>query len=329
MSAIAVHEIDPHDDSALRRWYDTFRAGVTAGRTAPLVESYDAFRTSLTQPSHRRTRLAVGAHDGENLCGALLFEFGHDEDTDVVGTEIGVPDSERGRGVGSALWAWAEQRMDELGRHIAQVELNVPAGLTLETAPGGRFALARGFVSGNVEDHLGMRWPATPPVYAHEPTYDVITWSGAAPEEHLQAYADMQSAMSADVPTGELTREQRTYTPERVREQEERLARSYRTHVAFARHRDGSPAGYSLLFADKADPADAIQDDTLVLQEHRGHGLGARLKAVNYEAARTVEPGIRWVHTWTAQQNGPMQHINAAFGFEVLEVMHEMELGRG
>ena len=68
----------------------------------------------------------------------------------------------------------------------------------------------------------------------------------------------------------------------RLASSEERLTRSYDVRVAAGRRRvDGAFGGYSLLFVPHGADI-AWQDDTLVMPEHRGHRLGAALKAVNY-----------------------------------------------
>ena len=93
--------------------------------------------------------------------------------------------------------------------------------------------------------------------------------------------------------------------------------------MAAARRRsDGTFGGYSLLFVPHG--ADyAWQDDTLVMPEHRGHRLGAALKAANYAA---LPDAIGLVHTWTAPSNTAMHHTNTALGFRVVEHMYEMEV---
>ena len=58
------------------------------------------------------------------------------------------------------------------------------------------------------------------------------------------------------------------------------------------------------------------------MPDHRGHRLGAALKAVNYAG---LPDSVHVVHTWTAPSNGAMHHTNTALGFRVVEHMHEME----
>lgn len=325
MSTCTVTPVDPHDGSALRAWYDAFVAGVTDGRAAPMVSTYAALSASLTRPGRTRRRVAVAASDAGTVLGGMLFEYDLEHDTQVVEVEIGVPPWHRHQGVGSTLWDWAAGRAGELGRSVAQTELDVAANGALADDPGGRFALQRGFCSEHVEDHLVLPWPGLPPEQNPDPAYEVRTWSGRAPHALVAGYADLRTAMSADVPTGAMTREARTVSIERVREHEERMLRTYRIYVALARADDGDCVGYTLLFVDPNDSENAIQDDTLVLRAHRGHGLGMRLKAANYEQVAAAEARLRRVHTWTAQRNGAMQQINARFGFRVVEVTHELE----
>ena len=132
----------------------------------------------------------------------------------------------------------------------------------------------------------------------------------------------MRNQMNADVPAGELDLEPAVLDDARLATSEERLMRSYDVRVAAARRRvDGAFGGYSLLFVPHGADI-AWQDDTLVMPEHRGHRLGAALKAVNYA---DLPASIGLVHTWTAPSNTAMHRTNTALGFRVVEHMHEME----
>ena len=48
---------------------------------------------------------------------------------------------------------------------------------------------------------------------------------------------------------------------------------------------------------------------------HRGHGLGAWMKAVNHLRLRDERPEVEIVQTWNASSNEPMLRINRALGF--------------
>jgi hypothetical protein len=58
-----------------------------------------------------------------------------------------------------------------------------------------------------------------------------------------------------------------------------------------------------------------FQGDTGVRPDHRGHGLGAWMKAVNHLRLADERPDVEWVQTWNADSNEPMLRINRALGF--------------
>ena len=323
---LRIAEVDPHDEPALRGWYEALLAGATAGRSAPLVSSWTAMAASLQHPGDSLLRVPVAATADGVVVGALLVEFPLREDLTTATVEIDVPPPHRHRGVGRALWTDAAARVADRGRTVVQAEVHVPAGQSVETWPGARLAESLGARSAHVEDHLVLDLPAeTGGPGSGDPAagYRLVSWRGACPAELVDAYAAMLSAMSGDVPVGGLVREAASWDAARVRTQEARLTTSYDVLVTMALARDGGPAGYTLVYADRSTPAEALQDDTFVLPEHRGHGLGAALKRANLGQ---LDPGRRRLHTWTDPDNGPMQRVNARFGFRLVERTHEYQL---
>lgn len=332
---VEVREVQPADEVGLARWHAALTAGALAGRTAATVSSLGAMRASLGSPSPVRRRLAVGAWEGRECVGALLLELPLRTDLTTAEAEIDVPVEHRGAGVGDSLWRWALERASAEGRSVLQAEVAVPEGQSLESWPGARFARARGFGLANVEDHLVADLPfdtdrlAWLEAAALEDGYRVEAWQGRCPEPYVAAWAELRTAMSVDVPTGELTREAVATTMQDVRTSEERMERSFVLLHALALDAAGVPVGYSSVFLPRDDPEHALQDDTLVLRADRGHGLGARLKAANLRGLAALLPAARlrrrWLHTYTAKGNVAMQTVNARFGFRRVEVLHELE----
>jgi ADP-ribose pyrophosphatase YjhB (NUDIX family)/GNAT superfamily N-acetyltransferase len=330
---LSVREIDPNDQPLFDAWYAALSEGVTADRSAPIISSHPTMAYSLRNPGPFKRRLPVAAFDGDRLVGALLFELPLQENLDTVEVEIDVPPAHRRRGVGKALWDWAAARAAEEGRTIFQTEISVPVGFTPQTWPGSIFAARLGFSSENIEDHLVVPLPYDGQLLArlHWETpnaagYRLISWAGPCPEDRLQEFADLHTAMARDVPTGGMTREAAVWGVERLRSNEERTDKNYLALVTMAQTVEGQPAGYTLIYVPRSDPDNVYQDDTLVLRDHRGHGLGARLKLANLEQLAKRRDSRRWLHTWTALSNGPMQKVNARFGFRVVEQHHECEL---
>nr|WP_281371953.1 GNAT family N-acetyltransferase [Modestobacter versicolor] len=277
----------------------------------------------MQHPGESRRRTAVAAVRGGEFVGAMLVELPLLEDLATATVEVDVPPQHRRQGIGRALWAWAVEHLDQQGRTVVQTEVHVPDGESVRTWPGARFAEALGFGSENVEEHLVLPLPAHPAPVPPAPGYRLVSWAGACPAEFVDAYAAMWSAMSGDVPTGGLTREAARWDAARVRATEARLARTYRSLATLALAADGEPAGYTLVYADLEQPEEALQDDTFVLPQHRGAGLGYRLKLANLAQ---LDGGPRRLHTWTATGNAPMQRVNARFGFRLVERTHEYQL---
>ena len=333
---MTIRSILPIDEVEFAAWHAALAAGSLDGRTSGSIASLTEFADSLGSPSPVLRRLAVGAFRASECVGAMLVELPLMSDLETVAVEIAVPAESRRQGVGASLWDWAVSRARTENRLVIQSEINVPTGWTLAAWPGGRFALNHGFSSANVEDHLVADLPFDPNALdvlddgSPSDGYRIIAWTGACPQEWVQAWADLQTAMSSDVPTGSLAREAVVHTVDRVRLGEQRMADNWVTLSSLALNADDVSVGYSTIFVPKTQPGQVYQDDTLVLRAHRSHGLGTRLKVANLRQLagmpEPVDTARRWLHTHTEQGNAAMQSINARFGFRVVEELHEMEL---
>jgi GNAT superfamily N-acetyltransferase len=78
----------------------------------------------------------------------------------------------------------------------------------------------------------------------------------------------------------------------------------------------GAIVGLSEIYLPRRRPWIVFQGDTGVDPAHRGHGLGAWMKAVNHLRLRAERPHVRAVQTWNAAANEPMLRINRALGFQ-------------
>jgi ADP-ribose pyrophosphatase YjhB (NUDIX family)/GNAT superfamily N-acetyltransferase len=324
---ITVREIDPADEELFDSWYAVLRAGATADREAAIVTSRETMAYSMRNPSPRHSEVAVAAFESGQLVGAMLLDFPLEGGQDSVEVEIDVPPANRRRGIGTALWGWARSRAAAEQRTIYQTELGIPEGFTTETWPGSIFAAKLGFVVEHIEDHLIVPLPYEGSV-AVEPLegYELTSWAGPCPEEYLQAFADLRTAMDQDVPTGGMTRDLVPWDVDRLRTSQERVNQNYLGLTTIARTTDGRPAGYTVIFLPRTAPETAQQDDTLVLREHRGHNLGAHLKLANLEQLAKHGTTQTLLHTWTAETNTAMQKVNTRFGFRAVEKNVEAEL---
>jgi predicted GNAT family N-acyltransferase len=83
-----------------------------------------------------------------------------------------------------------------------------------------------------------------------------------------------------------------------------------------AKHeRSGQLVAYTQLAQTLHQPEVAVQDDTLVHGDHRGHRLGLLVKATTLVSLAQHAPAVERIHTWNADQNAHMLAINAELGF--------------
>jgi GNAT superfamily N-acetyltransferase len=328
---VEIRKLTSFDGTEAEAWYEARHAGAAADRHAALVTSRDTELRSLaangTNPN--RHREAWGAWDGDICVGGMLVEWPRQENLHRAEVDIAVPVASRRRGIGAALWDAGCQRTASAGRTTVNVEVHVPRGRSLHEWPGGRFALARGFVSGLAEDRLVLDLPLPEPVIdAHDrpaPGYQAHSWHGPMPVAWLPALAELVSEMATDVPTGDLDVEAARWDAERVGTNQERLSRiGYALVTTVITTDGGEPAGYTQLLVE-SDGVHVHQDDTFVRGAHRGHRLGSLAKARNLRELAAQHPTARHVHTWTAESNDAMQAINERFGFRPVETSHSME----
>lgn len=329
-----IERVDPHDDAALSAWYRALRAGASAGRGSPLVAAYEELRSSLREPGSEAQRSAWAAVDGGAVVGSLLFALHGRENPELADVDVNVPAEHRGKGYGGALLAHAERLARQGGRRVLLAEAFVPSACAPEEHPGAGFALRRGFRSVHREDHLVLELPVPEEhlrgfverTRDRRPGYHLSTWSGGCPDGEVAAVAAMRTEMERAVPQGDLEGEPRVWDVARVRAVEARTRRQgYASIASMARGPGGEPAGYSQLFVPAHNPGEVYQDDTVVLEAHRGRGLGEALKALNLLRLQAEHPGRSRVHTWTAEVNTSMWEINRRFGFRPVEVAHRLQ----
>ena len=268
-----------------------------------------------------------------------------------AGPYVAVHPRWRGRGLGAALYAWAEGRAVAEGRTVLQTGVMSPEEVpgaervapatgvgTVPTTPGLRFAVGRGHTLEQVARVSTLDLPVDAALLdrlaadaaERSAGYRLHTWRTTVPDEFLDAYAAMQTMM-IDAPNGGLEIEEEPYDAARIRREEAEAAEAgddclitVAEHVA-----TGELAGFTVIewetragesLAGQADDGDgpreaADQGDTLVARDHRGHRLGMAMKVANLRAFTALRPGVRRLHTWNAEENDHMLAINVALGF--------------
>ena len=321
MHGLEIAVADPASADFATAW-DIVEHAQRADRPHALMETLEAIRRSASRPSSTYdTRLVLVRRAGNAVAAALVGRH-LGENAHLGDLEVDVLPAHRGRGIGSALLRHELDGLVATGHTSVLSEVSVPTGQA--TSAGLEFARARGFTTVHEEDHLVLDLPADPPRPAVADGFEVLSWTGPVPEEHLEAYCAMRTQMNADVPLGEVDMAPTVHTPAKQRESEERMAPSYLTLTAVARRlADDRLVGYTLVFLPHGVPH-VWQDDTLVMPDARGHRLGLALKHATLDLVRE-HPERTTLHTWTDPENEPMRATNRAFGFRAVDRMHEVQ----
>jgi GNAT superfamily N-acetyltransferase len=322
---VEISELDVNDDSALREYWTVQQAAQRADRSDPLLRPYALLVQSVRDPSPYYDRTLLAATDGGRIVGAGELQLSLQDNLHLAGLEVEVLPDARRRGVGRALAGDLIARGRADGRTSFLAETHVP---TLDQeSPGSAFAKAMGFEIALPETHLVLGLPADLAALPADPPdgYDVVTWTDHCPDDLVEQYAELLTGMRRDAPSGEVDEDPVVVDVERIRTQERRNAAAYDQLVAAVRRRsDGRLGGYTLVYLAH-DSDQVLQDDTFVLSDHRGHGLGLVLKSAVLRLLARDRPERRTVHTWNAPDNAPMQAVNARLGFRLVEVLLEVQ----
>jgi mycothiol synthase len=196
--------------------------------------------------------------------------------------------------------------------------------------PPQAFADHHGFAVAQRTVQLGLdlaladraRWQVPAPA-----GYRLARWTGAAPEDLLASYATARNAIS-QAPRGDMSFTEPEWSPQGVRDEEATIrARGGELRAVTAVHEQtGEVAGLTYLVVYRSEPEVADQEDTAVLAAHRGHGLGAWMKAANLQWLTADRPAVTRVCTSNAAENEHMLRVNRQVGFRVTKTSENREV---
>lgn len=323
-----IADLEHTDEVALRDYFEVEQAAQRADRPHAVLRRWEELRQMLLRPSSYSRRQGLVAREDGRVVGTAEVSLPQQDNPHLAGLAVHVLPAWRRRGIGRALHdealrrAGAEGRTTFLGEVFTPLDGNGSAGLA--------FATALGFEVAHQEDHQALRLPLPSTHLAGLPKgvdgYELISWGQRCPDDLVEAYADMHTRMGQDAPSGEIDIEPATVDVARIRESEERTATAYAQVVVAARRTVGGIfGGYTLVYLPHGDDY-VVQDDTLVMPDHRGHGLGMALKSTMLHILAEQHPERNVIHTWNGTGNEPMLRINRELGFRPVE--HELEVQR-
>ncbi len=333
MVFVAVERLDVRDDDLLRAYWQAGREGDAFERPYTTFGSLPDMVMQLRDDHPAREVTSFVAIDSGMVLGGSPLVCPLLDNTHLAHAEPIVRPGFRNRGVGTALLEAVIAAVRERGRDTLLIESSKP--LQAETSPGWSFLQHRGFETGILDLHRVLDLPVLPDrldrlaaaavPYCRD--YQLVTWQGSVPDEYVLGICDLQSAFNREAPLGSLHLEPEIWTVERIRSKEERLralGRTETTTVALAP--DESMVAMTEMMIIEHGEGAVFQGGTLVLPGHRGHRLGMATKVSNLERFQATFPGPRMVHSWNAEENGPMVAINDALGFRAVEHVAEMQL---
>ncbi|GHD78743.1 acetyltransferase (GNAT) family protein [Salinibacterium amurskyense] len=291
---------------------------------------------AIWQPSTFEERRMLVARDKGRIVGRgdYATQVGDEADTAWINAYVH-PDYRR-RGIGSRLLTELEKVAADAGKRKVHVYVSsLPSEGALLAAPTGFGAVPRDAAG---TQFLGThrysfeqvervsRLPLPVPglhslvddaIKRCSRDYAVHEWAGPCPEKWRDDLALLYTRMSTDEPSAGLEPPEDVWTAERVNEQDQRLLEGTATAVyaAIEHIASGELVAYTSLMVPQQLELAVLQDNTIVLGEHRGHRLGNLLKVLNLAHLERVAPGHPSVITYNAEENRPMLSVNEAVGF--------------
>jgi GNAT superfamily N-acetyltransferase len=254
------------------------------------------------------------------------LEITRDDNLSFVEASLFVDPDERRHGHGSQLLAKLEESVRELGR-LTLVIYVIEGADEIGAGPNRDFALRHGYRIAEENVRRDLAWPRPDGEldrlweqwlpFATE--YEFISWTGATPDELVEARAHLSAIMPAETPHVDLDVEAEHWDASRVRHHERTTYEMGRDLlVAAARHLPtGDVVAFSELTVSREQPRTAYQWDTLVIGRHRGHRLGGLLKITTMRLLLDGGYATTKITTFNSKLNGPMISVNEALGAQI------------
>jgi GNAT superfamily N-acetyltransferase len=319
---VRIEGIGP-DDERFAAWCQVWAAGQRVDRpddpSRPASDHIALGRQLVTPGGSREGTHRAGIVDGA-VVGALRLILPTQDNPTVAIVDVAVHPDHRRRGYGSALLAEGIRLAGERGRTELIAEVDEPGPET----PGRAFALRHGWTCDLFETRRDLVLPpdeerlAALEKEAREASrgYELVTWRDRTPDELLDDRAVLERRMTTDAPHGDLPVEEEHWDGARIREYEAMHVARGRTVLSAGALSYGRLVAFTDLQVPLATPERAQQGGTLVLREHRGHRLGALLKAAVLRQVLATLPEVRRISTYNSDSNVPMVAVNEALGFQ-------------
>ncbi len=326
-----IREVDRSDEARVHQHWEIGRLANAESELRDFYVPWESAWRSYTVGRDDVEMLLLAAYDGDRMVGAARTDLNLLDNLHAATMSLYVPPERQREGIGTALEAACVETARRHDRRVLMAEAFAPPA---SDSPGVLFAAARGYVLG-IEDGMKLvdliatepSWDALEAkTLARRGDYRVITWQDHVPDEHLDDYCALSESFFEEAPIGEMELEREVWDARRVSERESRNAQSGRHELsAGAVSPDGHLVAVTEVVVSDFAPWRGYQSGTLVAREHRGHQLGLAIKLANQRQVRTAFPELRLLLTGNADVNAPMNAVNDALGYRVVERCVEVQ----
>lgn len=295
----------------------------------------------LADPYERQVILV--AKMGHEIVGTVDIALPLADNQDLAEFTLDILPEYQRRGVGKQLLEAAEDVARGEGRSMILVDTNHP-GTSLsdfeseQLIPGTgdgfvplgsrevEFARRSGYTLQHIEQFSACTLPLDTQLVAeleaeaeaaNAGRYRLHHWTDRCPDEWLEAVAALENQAGVDdLPPGQ-EQAGMVFDAEVLREAEAvTISQGRRTVVTAVEHiASGELVGLTTIsvLAQRQDVV--FQDDTMVLEQHRGNKLGLLIKVANMERLTEQFPDARVIYTWNAPENRYLLTVNRQLGF--------------
>lgn len=276
-----------------------------------------------------RTLMRVAVVDGAPVAAAEL-NLPTRDNLSAVTVDIHVTPDARRRGHARGLLAAVLDETAAMGRPRVFFEAPSPYPAGVGPAEALLRSIGARPVLKEVRRLLDLRTAAAAVPAAAPAGYSLVQWVDRIPDEHVDDMAYLMHRMSTDAPLEDMDWEPELWDAARYRDKEAAAAAKGRTRFGTLAVHDvtGRAVAFTDIGVSRFDPVTAYQWETIVLPEHRGHGLGYVMKAHNHRLLSERSPQTQWLNTWNAESNTHMVGINERLGFRPMEYWSEWQLDR-
>ena len=325
---MSVERVDPSDEKAIATYNAMVQAAwqVDVGVRSCPFPAGEIAAEGLAETGENIVEYYLLYADGTPR-GVARMKFSENDAPQVMSGFLAIHPGARGKGHGAKLLGAVERRTVERGRSIAILRHWFSNAALADTA-GAVFAAQHGYELGQ---HSEARVHSVPLDQEHlrranlalrlDPNYDLVLWEDACPDEIVDGMAALRETFMQEAPSGNLPPVRQRYDRTRIRDEEERHRKIGETHVgAGVVHKtSGELVGYTVIDIPTTGDVECYQGVTLVRPDHRGRGLGLRLKLANITRLEESRPRARRVVTMVADDNAAMIALNNVIGMKLLD----------